>query len=397
MAAKKSAMKRWEKEVEKKMPHLTKPQAIVLAMWSFGIVVTKVCGLDTVSFFLARLLGRKHNTVRCRLREWYEDAKDKKGDQRSEIDVTSCFGPLVKWILSLWAKDEKRLVFVLDATTLGSRFVVLAISIVCNGCAIPVAWKVLTASQKGAWKPHWIELLARLQGCVPCDWFVVVMADRGLYARWLFKAIVKNQWHPFLRINAGGQYRIKGRKKFRALSGLITKVGRTWQGEVICFKNLPLECTLLARWDEAHEEPWLIVTDLKPEQADATWYAMRAWIECGFKDLKRGGWQWQNTRMTDPKRAERLWLAMAVATLWTVAVGSEDEITGQVSSFEHPPDISTSETSSPKPKNKRLLSCLRKGMLIILAMAINGRAVPLGQLHPQPWPSVAEILKQEDG
>ena len=27
-----------------------------------------------------------------------------------------------------------------------------------------------------------------------------------------------------------------------------------------------------------------------------------------------GGWQWQRTRMTDPARAARLWLAVAVAT-----------------------------------------------------------------------------------
>src|SRR5580765_1480318 len=33
-------------------------------------------------------------------------------------------------------------------------------------------------------------------------------------------------------------------------------------------------------------------------------------IEQGFKITKRGGWQWQRTRMTDPQRAARLWLAV---------------------------------------------------------------------------------------
>ena len=57
--------------------------------------------------------------------------------------------------------------------------------------------------------------------------------------------------------------------------------------------------------------------------ADAAWYGLRVWIEQGFKLIKRGGWQWQRTRMTDPERAERLWLAVAVATLWLVSVGGE--------------------------------------------------------------------------
>ena len=79
-----------------------------------------------------------------------------------------------------------------------------------------------------------------------------------------------------------------------------------------------MQSTLLARWDQGYEEVWLIVTDLSPTQATAVWYGMRAWIEGGFKDTKRGGWGWHQTKMVDPERAERLWLAIAVATLWAV-------------------------------------------------------------------------------
>ena len=83
-----------------------------------------------------------------------------------------------------------------------------------------------------------------------------------------------------------------------------------------------------------HEERWFIVTDLLPAQADIAWYAMRAWIECGFKDTKRGGWTWHHTKMTDPRRAERHWLVMAVATLWVISVGGEVDANLPVSSFE---------------------------------------------------------------
>jgi len=41
--------------------------------------------------------------------------------------------------------------------------------------------------------------------------------------------------------------------------------------------------------------------------AEAAWYGLRAWIECGCKDCKRGGWDWQQTKMTRPERASRLW------------------------------------------------------------------------------------------
>ncbi len=77
-------------------------------------------------------------------------------------------------MLSWWADDEPRLAFALDATTLGQRFTVLAVCIVYRGCAIPVAWAVVSATAEGSWKPHGLTLLASLQPSVPADGFVIV-------------------------------------------------------------------------------------------------------------------------------------------------------------------------------------------------------------------------------
>jgi hypothetical protein len=110
-------LREWTRKVIEKMPNLTKPQAVVLAMWSFGIVMTQSCGLTTVSVFLAELLGKKENTVRQQLREWYRSAEDKTKTGRAELDITSCFNPLLLWILSLWTDGEKRLAFAADAST----------------------------------------------------------------------------------------------------------------------------------------------------------------------------------------------------------------------------------------------------------------------------------------
>ncbi|MEQ9234443.1 MAG: hypothetical protein RIG66_10110, partial [Coleofasciculus sp. E2-BRE-01] len=45
--------------------------------------------------------------VRQRLKEWYQDSKGKKGEKRRELDVSQCFAPLLKWILSLWKSEDK--------------------------------------------------------------------------------------------------------------------------------------------------------------------------------------------------------------------------------------------------------------------------------------------------
>ena len=141
------------------------------------------------------------------------------------------------------------------------------------------------------WRPHWEALFTHLHGSVPADWTVLVLADRGLYARWLFQHLVTQGWHLCLRLNLGGNGRPTGAATFRPLATVAPHVGSAWCGQVTCFSSQErqLACTLLARWDAGYAEPWLMVTDLAPDVA-AAWEGMRSWIESGFKDMKRGGW-----------------------------------------------------------------------------------------------------------
>lgn len=385
-------LSQWTSTVSTQLPHLSQPQAAVLALWSYGIVFTRCCGLSTVAVFLAALLDKGDSTVREQLREWYRAAADKtgvkRGTKRQEVAISRCFAPLLRWVLGWWASDERRLVLALDATTLGDRFVVLALSVAYRSCAIPVAWQVLPAGQQAAWRPHWERLLAALDGTVPADWPVLVLADRGLYARWLFRAIQQRGWHPFLRINLGGRVRPAGRPAFMPLGALVPTLGSEWCGRVTCFAtpDCQLDCTLVARWEAGYRDPWLLLTDLAPAAAEAAWYRLRGWIEAGFKDLKRGGWQWQHTRMTDPERVGRLWLALAVATLWAVSVGGEADATLPASSLAHLPEAHIARRRKLRCVAPRLLSCFRRGALVLLSAALAGRPLPRGRFQPEPWP-----------
>jgi hypothetical protein len=315
-------LRQFYRTIHTNLPHLTKPQAITLALWSFASIHTATCGLTTVATYAALLLRQSQNTFRQRLREFYKDAAHKAGAQRRELDITLCFAALMRWIVRLWTPQHKCLALALDATPLKQRFTVLSISVLYQQRALPVAWTIMPANQPGSWQPYWEALLEALRNAIPKDWTVLVCADRGLYAPWLFARIVQMGWHPFLRINAQGYYRQAGQATYQRLASVVTQAGAQWCGRVVCFKDKPLECTLLAFWDTGQSEAWLIVTDLPPEGARARWYGMRAWIESGFADLKRRGWQWYKTQMMEGVRAARLWLALAVATLWVVGVGS---------------------------------------------------------------------------
>jgi len=258
-----------------------------------------------------------------------------------------------------------------------------------RGCAIPVAWAIVPAWGKGAWKPIWLDLFDLLAESVPSDWTVLVLADRGLYARWLYQHLQRLGWHPFLRINQGGKARPLGQDNYHWLATFAPVPGYWWSGQVRCFTEASsrLDCTLVVCWDEVHEERWFIVTDLLPAQADIAWYAMRAWIECGFKDTKRGGWNWHHTKMTDPRRAERHWLVMAVATLWVISVGGEVDANLPQSSFETLPPTHIARRLSKQRARQRRISCFARGILTICAALVAGDPLPMGRLLAFSWPS----------
>jgi len=264
------------------------------------------------------------------------------------------------------------------------------VSVVYRGCAIPVAWCLVGAHEEGAWKPLWIALFETLRQCVPSDWFVIVVADRGLYARWLYQEIQAVGWHPFLRIKKGGKARLHGSDTSHWLSSFVPVQGYAWSGKVRCFTEASsrLDCTLLARWDADHKDPWLILTDLEPEQADVAWYGMRAWIECGFKDTKRGGWNWHHTKMQDPARAQRHWLAMVVSTLWVISVGGEVDAHQPASSFEALPEAHMARKNAKKRAARRRISCFARGIITITLALLEGRMLPLGRFVPFEWPTL---------
>ena len=387
---------------------LSVAQARALAWFSFGMVLARSCAVTAVATELADLLGQKQDTVKQRLREWYVEAAAKAGCHRRQVGVRPCFKPLLRWVLKDW--PSRRLAVALDATTLGQRFTALVVSVLYKGCAVPVAWKVLPARAKHAWKGEWLALLDQFRRALPRGWTVVVLTDRGLYAKWLYQAIRRLGWHPFMRVNTRGTFRPAGQKQRLPLQSFVPQVGSQYKGAGEAFKDRPkrLRCTLLARWDEGYADPWLVLTDLPPEAAEVCWYGLRAWIEQGFKRLKSGGWDWQKTRMTDPARAERLWLVMAVATWWCLRVGGEAEAAEAgvpaetvgplpeqepAAALTAPSPAVLTPEGAPAGPPARVVSVFVRGRIAISNTLLRDGKLRLGRVLPEPWPTHAPAAR----
>lgn len=357
----------WTEEVSTAFEGMSQSQARVLALYSYGMVMTQRCGQRIVTLFLALLLGVEAGNIRQRLREWTYEAQQKRGKKRRTVEVESHFAPLLRWVMRSWEKP-KQVVLALDVTYLRDRHTILTVSVVYRACAIPVAWRVLKSNEKGAWHPLWVALLKGLHPAVAKSCTVMVLCDQGLYSKRLFEVICQLHWHPLMRIRTQGLYRRQGAKHWHPLDKIAFRGMKSKWLQAQCFKADPLRCTLWVQWLAQYDQPCLLVTDLAPKQVKGNPYALRTWMESGFKDLKRGGLRWEQTKMTVPLRLERLLFVMALAMFWLVRQGSVQA------------DLLFSETPLLS------LSCTTLGWLATLVSAIRRLPLPFASFAPYAFP-----------
>jgi hypothetical protein len=172
---------------------------------------------------------------------------------------------------------------------------------------------------------------------------------------------------------------------------LVWKVGQGWRGRGTAFVSAErqLNCTLVAWWGEGYTDPWFLLTDLAPEGCDAAWYGLRGWCEQGCKCFKRGGWQWQYPQMNAPDRAARLWVALAVATLWMVSGGGALAVGPRPAAAARPDLRPLLGETVALPGRRRRLRLLRLGWWWCLVCQMTTGGLPLPQRFvPEPWPEI---------
>jgi len=173
-----AAFDQWQTTLMPHLSHVSKPQAPVLALGSFGMGLARSCALSAVSHLLAQGMHRKEQTVRQQWRAWYDEVPRQRGTKRQAWAVETWCPTLLGWVVRWW--HGTHLALALDATALGTRVVVLAVSGLSRGGAMPVAGVVLPAQPTHAWRRDWRRLLRRRRPAIPRGGTVIVLTDRGL-------------------------------------------------------------------------------------------------------------------------------------------------------------------------------------------------------------------------
>ena len=76
------------------------------------------------------------NNLRQYLREWLYDGSDRARPGQTQLDVSLCFAPLLRWVLAWWRSGH--LALAVDPTLKGDHTTAIVISVVYRSCAIPL-------------------------------------------------------------------------------------------------------------------------------------------------------------------------------------------------------------------------------------------------------------------
>jgi hypothetical protein len=369
-------------------PHLRPAECRGLTLWVVGAILAgSACQTAVISAL--RPLGLAPEALRQRLREWTYDGTDRDAPCGTSLEVARCFAPLLVWVIRLWRGES--LPLAIDMTSLGRRWVVVAVCVLYRGLAIPVAWQIRPGPGYGPWMAVTCELLRQLAPAVPKDLRVLVLTDRGLWSPVLWRQIRALGWHAVMRIRPDATFAPLGQPR-RPAKTLVPGPGCAWVGTGTAFKHTHVRQmgTLVVVWETEQAEPWLLLSDLAPDAIGLAWYGLRVWIEQGFRALKSAGWQWDRIRRTDPDRVARHWLVLAVASVLTAAYGSRVEDADWAgippSHFHIPP------TCPPERVVSRMVNLLTTGRDWLRVGLLRGRWWRSLWLLPAALPTPAPHL-----
>ena len=163
-------------------------------------------------------------------------------------------------------------------------------------------------------------LLNLVKAGLPDGSEVLVLTDRGIgCSAELCRAVERLGWHYLFRVTC--QTKLVTPHADYTIAQQV-QPGESWAASGLAFKqrgHIPAHAR--AVWSLGYDEPWALVTH--DQRLTGYEYARRNWQEQSFRDLKSGGWHWNESLVRLPDHAARLLVFLVVAYVWTVALGSQ--------------------------------------------------------------------------
>lgn len=230
------------------------------------------------------------------------------------LTMERVYYPFIRAILATVPGTD--LYLTVDATSHGTDYNVMQVGWATDGMSLPLAMFVYAPD--APWADETRALMTLLDGLIPDQFTVTILADRGFTGEPLVAWLDGLSWNYIIRAPAHTQidHPIKGwiplgRVYKRANQARFFKNVRVWKqgqwrGTVSIYK-----------YERPGYRPviWYLISNLDPSATHFYEYSCRWWAECTFKILKSARFDWEQGRVTEPHRVRVLLMGVSCA-LW---------------------------------------------------------------------------------
>jgi hypothetical protein len=225
-------------------------------------------------------------------------------------------------LLSAAAK-QGRIRLIADGTKVGGRHRLLMVAVAYRRRALPIAWTWVRDQRGLSSSRKQCALLAYIQQLMPSSTRVVYIGDSEFCGTAVKQIMQEWNWDYVVRHKGDHLVRLPEETSWRRFDSLIDRAGqRLWKASVRLTKKHAYPCHILVYWRRGESQPWLLATNLTDPIQVCRFYTRRMWIEELFGDLKKHGFDIEQTRLRHFMRLSRLTLVAALLYVLLVAFGS---------------------------------------------------------------------------
>lgn len=231
-------------------------------------------------------------------------------------------------------------IIIFDESSQGDKVHMAVAGVPFGGIVLPLAvrtWPQNVAMAEGEYWTQIMGLFQDVQEMLPPQLrdHVLLIGDRAYGVPRMLDILAALGWNWLLRVQGQVKVRLSD-GQCCALRALVPKPGTDWtsgfsrRASIETEQAEPVEVfkgagwrrsQVVAVWTKGEAEPWLLITSLTATIARITEYAGRWAIERLFLAWKSHGWDIEASGLGDAQRLGRLLTAIALATLWRLAVG----------------------------------------------------------------------------
>jgi hypothetical protein len=250
-----------------------------------------------------RRLSRLLNNAAIRTREWY--------------------APIAKQWLAAQFRHIGEIRLIVDGTKIGYAHQLLIVCLAYRKRSIPIAWTWVKHVKGHSSARKQLALLAYVRSLLPAGAAVFLVGDSEFGSVAVLRQLDKWHWFFALRQKADTGVWLNEQTGWQAFRSHIRRPGqRIWlgRGYLTAIEIYPVN--LLICWKTGEKEPWCLATNLPDLRMTLHFYSRRMWIEEMFGDMKKHGFDLEQTMLQHVQRLSRLTLAVAILYVWLVSIGT---------------------------------------------------------------------------